>query len=62
MRHLDENCETADKENTAGEKRLLYCDNKAGDDCDQQKGRHGEPAIGDEHAEELFANVSDNTH
>ena len=56
---LDNDRETADKENAAGGKGISHCDNKAGYDCDQGKGRHGEPGIGEEHAEELFANVTE---
>ena len=59
---LDNDRETADKENAAGGKGISHCDNKAGYDCDQGKGRHGEPGIGEEHAEELFANVTDDAH
>jgi hypothetical protein len=59
---LDNDRETADEENAAGGKGISHCDNKAGYDCDQGKGRHGEPGIGEEHAEELFANVTDDAH
>ena len=37
-------------------------DDEAGYDCDQEKDRLGEPGIGEEHAEELFANVTDDAH
>jgi hypothetical protein len=47
---LDNDRETADEENAAGGKGISHCDNKAGYDCDQGKGRHGEPGIGEENA------------
>jgi hypothetical protein len=59
---LDNDRETAEKENAAGQKGISHCDNKAGYHGDQGKGRNGKPGIGEKHAEELLANVTDDAH
>ena len=35
---------------------------KAGNDCHEEKGREGEPGVGEEHAEELVQKIADDAH
>src|SRR5258706_5031817 len=60
---LDEDRETAEKENAPAQKRLdPQRDNENGHDRHEEEGCCGESGIGEEHAEEVFGDIYDNTH
>src|SRR5258706_2872414 len=60
---LDEDRETAEKENAPAQKRLdPQRDNENGHDRHEEEGCCGESGIGEEHAEEYFGDIYDNAH